>query len=145
MPIRNTLAETEKELGSGIVSILWTMAQKTLGLSSTEGRRRENQYPWQDDICSCDASELQGYQRLARHHNLLVAEHEKLEHSCLLMQAYDPLLSYDPVIRLTSAASSFLVEEIERIQQRLLKTRLKLHSKEVLSSAVHNASSRASP
>lgn len=73
----------------------------------------------------------QQYQQLAKLYNQLIDIHAKLEleHPLFYMHTFDPTISIiDPVHKITSAVSNWLLDEIVSIQRQLMEGRALSHS-----------------
>lgn len=83
-------------------------------------------FPWQSDLSELNPLVFSDYQKLARYHNLLVDEFEGMEQSeeSLVMEEWNLEHSHDAAVRLQRAASSRLLEEIERVELTLYRARV---------------------
>jgi hypothetical protein len=84
----------------------------------------------------------QQYQQLAKLYNQLIDIHSKLElqYPLFYMHTFDPTISIiDPVHKITSAVSNWLLDEIVSIQRRLMEGRALYTLKSSQSNNTHNS------
>jgi hypothetical protein len=123
VPFHLTLQEVEHQLQPIIRNMLWAVASQKAGLAVEKEIHAAN--------LLCDDKEdpttLIGYQRYALFHNRLVKMHDELLNSLPFpsVEAFETdLSSRDPVVRLTSAVSKALIQEMERIETLLYQARI---------------------
>ena len=87
---------------------------------------KESKFPWQSDLSKLNPLVFSDYQKLVRHHNLLVDEFEAMEQltESLAMEEWNPEHSRDAAVRLNRAASNRLLEVIESVEQTLYRARV---------------------
>jgi hypothetical protein len=120
-----TLQKVEQQLQQPMIrNMLWAVASQKAGLAVEKDIRASNLL-WCDD--KEDPTTLIGYQKYALFHNRLVKIHDELLHSLPFpaVEAFETdLSSQDPVVRLTSAVSKALIQEMERIEALLYRARI---------------------
>lgn len=110
------------------------MRDLNISVSSTT-LGNEATFPWQSDLSELNPLVFSDYQKLVRHHNLLVDEFEGMEQltESLAMEEWNPDHSRDAAVRLNRAASNRLLEVIESVEQTLYRARVE-HRKSMQSS-----------
>lgn len=123
--LSESLSAVERQIGSEVSNLAWAMAANKLQLDFRHtSTRLEKLFHHHQTIPSNTAQ----YNSLIKVYNQLIDEHEMVERetSLLLTHTFDPSCIEDSAHRITQSVSSWLLDEIDVIENNLREARVRL-------------------